>query len=589
MNCKQKALAVAVATLLGAGLPSLSYAGVDFTKDAPEANAYAKEIVGDFNVGLGTITIRLAPGKDANAQAIPPGATYYATLKLNNAEVVYNTSSSSDTDSLYFMGDGASAGTLVTGTYADGVMPTGGFQIGTTSTAFGCGTDTAGAGITAGTATVNFSSISKTKDAPAGSTGNNYIIYELVETSPATQETNFIAAGCTVVTNIPNIKILDPTKPVTLVYALHTNIYFANNDLINEAAAKKEATIVDVRTALSFKAGSTGKDATASVTSNFGKFKLDTNAVDDKTASAGAIVLKTNTVKNKVGDPIQLGNLLGGETSNVTSTTLQVDGDFSSIYGSGTDHKVFISPNLNCASGTASPAIVGAPQATSSTVLVPTYYTFPIGGNMVNWTSGTGFTDTTGYLCFQLGANAGVSSTTTAFQIAETTEFKATLKPATNSDYNVVAEPITLKRIKRDGTVLEAAFLGSPVGYNNRVMLVHLNKDAMTDAKFHIKLRSDLAEQVTGTAAPSVPYFTQKMFTGTIKRGTVLHIPVSDIVSFPVGQGKTRVTATFAFEANNEDVQGVVQNINNTTKEIASLPMNRQGGCDGGALGGCGK
>lgn len=530
MKRKQKILVSAITTLLGGTALSMSaMAFIDITgsNTSVQAATYASEIkqTATLEYGLPVIKVSLGGavgGTSTDTAAIPAGETRYVRVDLQNASI--------GTTTPYLSGWTASGGLgSANGDIAQADCPllSGQGQTGVSSIATG-GIAIAQAGI-----------------------GQNYVIFSVK--SSATDATGIYSAGCTIGIDLHSIKVTTPGQPVFLTYALYSGPIAASEGTIADTRGmtKDKIQVVGFAPALSFKANSAGKDAVASVEQQFKLFKktVSNSSSDGKSASAGAFDLITNPSILPATGGTAISSV--GTILDTATTKLKVEGDFSSIWASGTAATATLSYTLNCGS----PFATGTWEKNTAGV--------PIAATFSNVTTLTGIT----YFCLTLGENNPTPVSSAGVQIASIVDnFKLTLVSAPTSGYEVANKQIDLKKITRDGVTLESPFLNIASGYTSRVVLSHLNGKSSNDVPYFITLRSDEGNT-----------FTQIKKEGTLVKGTTQKIMSTELFSVPTGS-KTRVGVTVTFYGANDDIQAVVQHINSTTGEVTSIPMIRPGG-----------
>ncbi len=530
MKRKQKILASVITTLLGGSALSMSaVAIIDITGTTTTVQnmaTYASEIKASSTLSytLPVIKVNLGGGVASDAVAIPAGETRYVRVDLQNATL--------GTDTPYMGGWAAVAGlTSANQNIVQADCPT----------------------LTAqGQTSITTLPAANIQIAQAGGNNDSYVIFSVK--SAASDVTGIFSAGCTVGVDLHSVKVTTPGQPVYLTYALYSGPIAAANATIADTRGmnKQKVQVVGFAPALSFKSTNDGKDAIASVEQQFRLFKktASNSSSDGKSASAGSFELTTNAnvLPATGGTAISsVGTILG------TGTKLKVEGDFTSIWASGTDATATLSYDIKCS----------APLATGTweknTAGVPIAATF---------SSVTSLTATT-FFCLTLGEKNPSPISSSAVQIASTADnFKLTLLSSGNemTGYEVANKQVDLKKITRDGVTLESPFLNIAPGYTSRVVLAHLNAKASDDVPYFITLRSDEGN-----------VFTQKVKEGVLKKGTTAKIMSTDLFSVATG-AKTRVGVTVTFYGQNDDIQGVVQHINSVTGEVTSIPMTRPGG-----------
>lgn len=529
MKRKQKILASVITTLLGGSALSMSAAAIiditGTTTTVQNMATYASEIKASSTLQytLPVIKVNLGGGVGSDAVAIPAGETRYVRVDLQNATL---------TGTPFLAGwTAASGGLTANNQIAAGDCPT----------------------LTAqGQTSVTTAPAGNVQTAQAGGNNDSYVIFSVK--SGATDTGGIYSAGCTIGIDLHSIKVTTPGQPVYLTYALYSGPIAAANATIADTRGmnKQKVQVVGFAPALSFKSTNDGKDAIASVEQQFRLFKktASNSSADGKSASAGAFELTTNAnvLPATGGTPISSPSIILG-----SGTKLKVEGDFTSIWASGTSATPTLSYDIKC--GT--PITTGTWEKNTAGV--------PIAATFSSVTSLTGTT----FFCLTLGEKNPSPISSSAVQIASTADnFKLTLLSSGNemTGYEVANKQIDLKKITRDGVTLESPFINIAPGYTSRVVLAHLNAKASDDVPYFITLRSDEGN-----------VFTQKVKEGVLKKGTTAKIMSTDLFSTATG-AKTRVGVTVTFYGQNDDIQGVVQHINSVSGEVTSIPMTRPGG-----------
>jgi hypothetical protein len=537
MKRKQKILVSAVTALLGGSALSMSamaYIDITGSTTTPTGTAtYASEITGTLSYTLPLIKVNLGGPIGSDTAAIPAGETRYARIDLQNA--TFGTVAP-NLGGLSSMTTGSTDNTVISGTASD-CLP-----------------------LTAqGETTVTDLLATNIQTAQAGGSGQNYVIFSVK--AQATDTTGIYSSGCTIALNLHSINVVSAGQPVYMTYALYSGPIAAANNTISDTRGmnKSSIQIVNFAPALSFTTDSTAKDAIASVQQQFKLFKsgATNTSTDLRSASAGALTLTTNaSVLTAAGVPISAVS----DILDPTKAKLKVEGDFSSIWASGTDATAFLSDNAHCTS--TSLALSSWDKNTSGV---------PIAANFTSVTA----LPSPAYFCLTLGSNNPNPIVSSGVQIAATSDsFKATLLALGNevsTSYKVTDKQVTLKKIARDGVILESPFLNTAPGYTARVVLSHLNPTASEDVPYFITLRSDSGNTYLGD--PN----TKGILNGILKKGTTKKIMSTDIFKANTGM-KNRVGLSITFYGQNDDIQGVVQHINTVTGEVTSIPMIRPGG-----------
>lgn len=531
MKRKQKILASVITTLLGGSALSMSAAAViditGTTTTVQNMATYASEIKASSTLSytLPPIEVNLGGGVASDAVAIPAGETRYVRIDLQNATL--------GTSTPYMGGLAALAGL----TSANQPIITN-----------DCPALTA-----QGQTSVTSIPAANIQIAQAGGNNDSYVIFSVK--SGATDTGGIYSAGCTVAIDLHSVKVTTPGQPVYLTYALYSGPIAAANATIADTRGmnKQKVQVVGFAPALSFKSTNDGKDAVASVEQQFRLFKktASNSSLDGKSASAGSFDLTTNAniLPATGGTAISsIGTILG------TGTKLKVEGDFTSIWASGTSATPTLSSSIKCDNA---PLVTGTWEKNTAGVPIAAAFS-----------TVTGLASPT-YFCLTLGEKNPSPISSSAVQIASTADnFKLTLLSSGNemTGYEVANKQVDLKKITRDGVTLESPFLNIASGYTSRIVLAHLNAKASDDVPYFITLRSDEGNT-----------FTQKVKEGVLKKGTTAKIMSTDLFSTATG-AKTRVGVTVTFYGQNDDIQGVVQHINSVSGEVTSIPMTRPGG-----------
>lgn len=563
MKSQQKILFTAVAALLGGtSLTTTALADIDLKDGSTTVQGaiYASEIETITGLSVGKIQIHLAPGKssDTSTAIIPGGDTRYVRVDLENA--TFNTSS---------VAFGASSNAGIAGTSFT-ASQTG--SIALTDCSVAAATATTGGYVyaTGGTNIVRYS---------GGASGQSYAIFKIKADGVSTNNSGLVG-GCTMGINVPSIDVTKGGVPVRLVYNIYSAELAAMNDKRTDSLGSRSADLIQWASGYTFERASDSADAVADVTKNFTVFKVGDTNVNNNGASAGRIASvgsfklgAASGVKGYEGKQVTLGtDIFDSGTSKLIAT-----GDFSSFYTS-TNSSMFITSGSSGSTANKCEKTTSVVKgkwifSTVSTTTNPS-------PDSVEFTSVTGLFAASGdlsttnlYLCAELDptVNAGSAST---FQLANSgTTFKIMLDPIKKTNYfTLPKKEVVLHSIKRDGAVLEAPFMSITTGYSkSRVVITHLDKNGQ-DSDFFINLTTDKGNTVTQKLGGGVNK------AGTLKKGSTMVIPISSIFETT---GKSRVMASFVFYAKNEEIQGVVQHINDTTGEVTNIPMNRPGGRDG--------
>ena len=560
MKSQQKILFTAIAALLGGtSLTTTALAVIELTDGSTtvQGSTYASEIETITGLSVGTIRIHLAPGKasDTSTTVIPGGDTRYVRVDLENA--TFNTTS---------VGFGSASNAFMTDVSFT-ASQTG--SVGMTDCSVATDYATGYVYATDGTNIVRYS---------GGASGQSYAIFKIKADGVSTNNSGLVG-GCTMGINVPSIDVTKGGVPVRLVYNIYSAELAAMNDKRGDTLGSKSADLIQWASGYTFERASDSADAVADVTKNFTVFKVGEDNVNNSGTSAGRIASvgsfklgAASGVYGYAGKQVTLGtDIFATDTSKLITT-----GDFSSFYTS-TNSSMFITSGTS--GGTANKCETGTVVKGKWIFSTVSTATNPL-PDSVEFTGATGLFAASGdlsatnlYLCAELDptVNAGSAST---FQLANSaTTFKITLDPIKQTNYfTLPKKEVVLHSIKRDGAVLEAPYMSITTGYSkSRVVITHLDKNGQ-DSDFFINLTTDKGNTVTQKLGGGVNK------AGTLKKGSTMVIPISSIFETT---GKPRVMASFVFYAKNEEVQGVVQHINDTTGEVTNIPMNRPGGRDG--------
>lgn len=599
MKRQHKVLSTLIAGLLGTTLVNSAAAITALDIGSPNPETYAQELKNDTTIGINTAYVtKLGAGELGDTEAaIFAGKTSYVRIDFDNATIA--------TDSTVEIGGAGSALT-----YTPGNGTAGNFGIGRTTTATGlfdyaseatysaaggkqtgsvsfvAHTDGACFDATDSVGLVGTDGIRLSNEAKAG--GLNYAIFALTESGTnstavtAGSKAN-VLAGCKIGFYINKLVVKDTSKPVKMSYSLHTNNVSASSALGTPAstpvATKKDITVINFSPALTY--GVTSKEATSDVTKEFTKFK---SGYPDTETAASVATIKFGVatgVKDSSGNLIASGGSILADASN----NMSIKGDFTSI--AANKGKVYLADDLSCSTSN---------TLLSSIATLPNSATAGESSVDLSVSAGTLFTsEKTAHLCLDVG-DAGTAS---GQIVATDNGFVITFKPTTKDGYKSLAEIVrTGGRIIRNGAELEAPFVSTNTGYTNRIILSNLSSSKVP---FTVKFATDgvggsrAAGSVLPTVAPVLvatggstgkpaygvdPKLGKSYHAmGEIPPKTLLFINVNEQLATVANGG--RLSAVFTFQADNSTVQGVFQMVNQTTKEVTSVPMVRKGGGNG--------
>jgi len=597
MKRQQKILSSLIAGILGTAIANSATAVAVVDTASASAKTYASELSTPVITLSDAYVTKLGAGAIPDSDtAISPGDTSYVRIDFVNASV--------PTDASLILGGAGTVALQTEFTYDTSAGTSGSFinygtnGVGATSADYvaagGQETDTSTAYVTAtnssclgsssaGTGLVGTDGIKLVS--PRG-TGVNYAIFSLTEggtaatSTPATATTR-VLAGCEVGFVISKLTVTDSSKPVTMTYSLHTNNVSASSlpssTSFKPTAQKTGIPIANFATALNYNL--TAHDATSDVASDppFTKFKVGNDA-GEYAANVGTVKFGFNTGVNDSGGSTftSLNQLMA------TTSKLEITGDFSSLAVNA--GKVYLSTNPACGTSTGllSGEIASVPASAS------------VGTSIVSLTlTDTGMlasSSATGYICLEVGGGT-TGSEIVATDLGYAVKFtpvavNSTIKAFTPYNH-------TAGKIVRNGAELEAPYLSTSPDFTNRILLTNLGS---APAKFSVKFQSDgIAGSSTTAPVPQPVMVATGTSTGKVGRPaygntkggangevaakSMLFINVPEqLVTF---SGGNRGSAVFTFQADNKDVQGIVQTINNTTGEVTSIPMVRKGGGNG--------
>jgi hypothetical protein len=606
MKRQQKILPSLIAGILGT---AINYSATATTLDVVDtASATAKTYASELSTPIISINdafvTKLGAGvlSDSDA-AIAPGDTSYVRLDFDNATVTTDAS-------VVLGGYGGAAGASQTGFIYDA-------SVGTAGSLINYGTDGIGATssgyATAGgkqtTTGFTFYNASDTTCLGADSKGTGLVgtdgiklvsprmgeikevVFSLTEggtaatTTPGTATTR-VLAGCQIGFVISKVKVIDTTKPVTMTYSLHTNNVSASaplTDPLSKPIAKKTGIpIANFGPALNYNL--TAQDAVSDVaaTPPFTKFKAGANATE-YAANVGMIKLGFNTGVVGAGGTAfsALADLM------TTSSKLDITGDFSSLARNA--GKVYLSGSPTCGTSSTllSNEVYSVPASASVGTSIVSLTLTSTGGLAANAMTGYPMT---GYLCLEV-ANAGstsgeIVSTDLGYAVKFSPANATNIK--TFSPYNNTAG-----KIVRNGAELEAPYLSTSASFTNRILLTNFGT---APAKFSVKFQSDGIAGSSAVAPVPQPVLVAtgnsagkagRPAYGNAKGGAEGEVPANSMLFINVPEqlvtfsSGNRGSAVFTFQADNKDIQGIVQTINTTTGEVTSIPMLRKGGGNG--------
>jgi len=600
MKRQQKILSSLIAGILGTAIANSATAVAVVDTASASAKTYASELSTPVITLSDAYVTKLGAGAIPDSDtAISPGDTSYVRIDFVNASV--------PTDASLILGGAGQvalqtgfsyttgAGQATTGAYNYGDMGVGATSAGygaaggqetNSTTGYVTATDSSclGGSSSAGTGLVGTDGIKLVS--PRG-TGVNYAIFSLTEggtaatSTPATATTR-VLAGCEVGFVISKLTVTDSSKPVTMTYSLHTNNVSASSlpssTSFKPTAQKTGIPIANFAPALNYNL--TAHDATSDVASDppFTKFKVGNDA-GEYAANVGTVKFGFNTGVNDSGGSTftSLNQLMA------TTSKLEITGDFSSLAVNA--GKVYLSTNPACGTSTGllSGEIASVPASAS------------VGTSIVSLTlTDTGMlasSSATGYICLEVGGG-----TTGSEIVATDLGYAVKFTPvAVNSTIIKAFTPYnhTAGKIVRNGAELEAPYLSTSPSFINRILLTNLGS---APAKFSVKFQSDgIAGSSTTAPVPQPVMVATGTSTGKVGRPaygntkggangevaakSMLFINVPEqLVTF---SGGNRGSAVFTFQADNKDVQGIVQTINTVTGEVTSIPMVRKGGGNG--------